>query len=463
MISFSNNVASKAALDQLKANSQLVIDRIYFIENVGVFIATANNEYKKYDYDFSTEFAGKADKAPGTAGTIFTNNGTEGNLVSSLYSVGTTSATGFGTANKLATEQGAKAYVDQVSAAIDPKYIPKVNPATADDLPILTATGTLTDSNVKIGAADKTDFGVSGEVARESAVKEYVDAAIQGVTSDAITGISYSNESAKLSAVIGGVNTEITPGISGLVRGFSYASNVVTLKTTKADGTTEDHVINIPAEQLLSGVAYVQIPDDFATTGVVATFKTGDAPTLTSADITPNGAKFGIVFRFATQTIDTQTFTGTYTFVPVEDLVKDYNTTQFTISEGKLTLLSTFTDSIISGKIDKVLNETGEVPQFKADGNIESTGYSVGTTSANTFGAANKLATEVGTSAWVDTNYISKFAATSGTVALADGSNELVSSSYKIGAANATGDNPTFGGANLLATESAIADLLSFK
>ena len=344
MISFSNN-KTKAQLDELKTASGLVVDRVYFVAGVGTFIATAVDNYTRYDYDVeavSGNITGWvndqnfAHKAPGDFGTIFINSGTDGDLVSSEYSIGIIGSEGFG---------------------------------------------------------DETELAV------ESAVKDYVDTAINNVTSDAITEISYSNESAQLSAVIGGTNTAITPAISGLVRGFSYASNVVTLTTTKADGTTEDRVINIPAEQLLSGVAYVQIPSDFATTGVVATFKTGDTPTLTSSDITPNGAKFGIVFRFATQTIDSQNFTAAYTFVPVEDLVKDYNTTQFTISEGKLTLL----DSVISGKIDKVFNETGEVPQFKADGNIESTGKVVGaeTASALSGAHANTLATEMAVSGFI--------------------------------------------------------------
>lgn len=367
MISFSLS-GTLESLNAAKTAGTLVPDRIYFVEGVGTFIATANNEYKRYDYDV-------------------------------------------------------EAVSGNITGWVDNNFISKADESSNGFIPVFDLNGELDNSGYQIGSQLPDEFGASGELAVESAVKEYVDDAISTAANGAISGIAFDNATAQISYTpIAGSSTTVSETLSGLVRDFTYANGVITLTGTGGFSKT----VNIPAEQLLSGVAYVEVPANFATNGLTASFGS-EQVSLTSSDITVGNAKFGIVFRFATQTIDTQNFTAAYTFVPVEDLVKDYDADQFKLVNGKLTLKAipesllsgyeyattgwvdtnyatkTELNTGLSGKIDKVLNETGEVPQFKADGNIESTGKVVGaeTASALSGAHANTLATEMAVSGFI--------------------------------------------------------------
>lgn len=481
MISFSK-ITKDAFENMVKAD--FVVDRIYFVEGLGTFITdtTTTLGYKKYDYDFSTEFAAKADRVsdPSTVSGQVAKIDADGDAVGTGYTIGVTSKTGFGADNKLATEKG---------------------------------------------------------------VESFVNDAINTAADGAISGITFNNANAQIGYTpIGGNSTPVSETLSGLVRNFTYDDGKITL--TASNGF--EKTINLPAEQFLKDVKTYTVPSAGVTADVTGVFTEAiPANTFTGISGIPGLVfKFAVVDD-PTDATSGGVEHYRYTFVSVEDLVHDFNEEQFEVTNGKLTLksiptslisayvdgnyISKFaatentialangsqelkasnyqinnsaaltdsntlvpTESVVSAFVDSKLtagglaNKADKAPGTEGtiftnngiEGNLVSSLYSVGTTSANDFGAANKLATEVGAKAyvdgrdvvvsgqitgWVDDNYISKFEATSGTVALANGSDELESSSYKIGVARAQGDNPTFGGANLLATESAIADLLSFK
>lgn len=421
MISFSLS-GTLESLNAAKTAGTLVPDRIYFVENVGTFIATANNEYKKYNA--TAELSG---------------------LISGLQ------------ANK--ADRDTTANAGQV-AKID-------------------ADGDAVGTGKTIGGIDKTEFGASGELAVESAVKEYVDDAINTAANGAISGIAFDNATAQISYTpIAGSSTTVSETLSGLVRSFTYSDGKITLTATNGFSET----INLPAEQFLAGVAYTQIPSNgVPASGLTVSFK-GASTVVPAAKISNAvSGQFGIIFQIATVDDPSTATAGNaetydYTFVPVEDLVKDYNTSEFTLSEGKLTL-----NTVPSGKVNAPWNtfatkvgtgHEGKLLTATSDGNLDASTYSITSAKADIEDADT---TTVPTAEAVNDFVVEKIGiagdeliprvddATENAVPIFTSAGTLVNSNYLIGGTTSS----EFGVSGELAVESAVtgwvADMLSFK
>ena len=356
MISFSLS-ATMADLNTAKTNGTLVKDRIYFVAGVGTFIATSTNAYTRYDYDVEA---------------------ISGNI------------TGF----------------------VDGHYISKINPAVGGDIPGITEGGELSGTGYSIGTTSKTGFGADNKLATEKGVESFVNDAINTAADGAISGITFSNANAQISYTpIGGSSTVVSEALSGLVRDFTYADGKITLTATSGFTKT----INLPAEQFLQAVKGHTVAAADLTAGSTDVFTGETVPASAFVDANAQEGDRGIVFKI--KTVDdpsTNTAgnaeTSTYLFVKLTDLIKDYDYTGESV--GPVTITVDNTNRTITGELlyneaqFKVNDSTkkleaalsgakGQVLQANSStGLVEGSGYSVGVTSATDFGAANKLATE---------------------------------------------------------------------
>jgi len=434
----------------------------------------------------------------------------QGDAVGAGYIIGDIGLGGFGASGELAVESAVTGYVS--SSINDLNINSKADRDTLENsgqVAKIDEQGDAVGTGYTIGDVDLVGFGASGELAVESAVTGYVSNEIKKVNqaaTDAISGISFNNETAQISYIKVGANSSISISdtISGLVRDFIYSNGKIILTGTN----NFSREINIPKEQFLADVKSYNIPTDGVTTDISGYFTgivTDTNDVIPSTTFDGLSGIHGIVFRFATQDGITSGFNYDYAFISIEDIVKDYNAEQFKLESGKLELKSipnelisgyvsgyvesqnfatkTYVDTqdeitsgLITGWVDEnyiknVSNHENEVPLFNANGNISSSNKIIGNNTLSGF--ENTLATEKAVSGFVDdkisvlSGKIDKVIGYENEVTKFDVNGNVISTNKTIGLSAAFNENyelnEEFGGSDKIALESLILDCLTFK
>lgn len=329
--------------------------------------------------DFSGDFSGKVSTVITAVENNFALFNDKGHIKDSLYSIGVTVANGFGGDNKIATENGVKAYVDNADNG-------KISVVTgkADYIPKFNASGHVESTDYKIGVTVANGFGVTegSWVATEAGTKAFVDALVG--TANLPTGVTALVGSGKK------IDSNLLPDYT-----TTFAGKINTVVDATADTmptfTTGGHLAKTNYK------IGVVIKDNYGADNLLATEK----GTKAYVDNVASG-KISDVTTPTENAVPKLTSTGK--LVTTDYLIGVTVLTGFGTNNRLATELGAkaYTDDVANGKIGTVPGAENYIPKFNSSGHIESTAYKIGVTVASGFGTANNLATELGAKAYTD-------------------------------------------------------------
>lgn len=392
--------------------------------------------------------SGKVSGAFGTDNNNYIVTSKNGGIQKSSYLVGTTTSGSFGTANRLATEAGAKNYtdgkIDILSGALEQLTVG----ATTYQLSAINATSGYAASyqlmetkngetiplensiinipkdqflsaavyNASTESIDLT-FAVSGYPTLTSIPVTGLVHEFEGVsgvainynangTKSQIKGVVDSTSEAfltvgangfKISGVSTAINNAVTSATSGLSNRLdTVEGNITTLSSDL--GTATGNIATLSSGLGTATGNITTLSSNLGTlSGKVSSLETKTGDTITSGHlVASNGTKYvdsGMLYG-ADNTLSSAFGVNHANTLATEVATKNY-------VAGAIAAANS---SASGAYIPKVTGENGEVPKFKSDGTLESTNKTVGnsTTTAATFGTANVLADEAAVKNFVE-------------------------------------------------------------
>ena len=249
------------------------------------------------------------------------------------------------------------------------------------------------------------------------AVADYVAKKIAESTAG-VGAVSFSNDTHKLSVTADGSLTETA--IAGLVLDFAYASTtgVVTLSYTDNTGASTSKTINLPLEQVLTGVEQHTVTAEEAGTGIYEGAVENDIGLLmtvtnqsnsTSVQYFVNLKNFIDVYTSGSAATDTvkivvgsEDNTIKATIALGSEFSANATNGNLEVSAIEMSKITGLTNAL-AGKIATITGGTvGNLVTVAADGQVADSGKAIGGATLNATPNANTIATEAAVKAYAD-------------------------------------------------------------